>query len=206
MKCGMKLVAVTLMSACAVGPLWAEEKQADWTPLWNTKDFAGWHEIGSGQWTIEDGAIVGRHEKSDPKFGHMVTDKTYADFTARLKFKTLKGNSGFYFRVDKQGFSGVEGFQAEIDPTHDTGGLYDTGGRAWVVKPTAEEIKRFFKPHQWNEMIVTAKGRNVTVHVNGIKTAELTDDPGRTKGHIALQLHGGNEMLVMFKDIEIREE
>ncbi|NQT39403.1 MAG: DUF1080 domain-containing protein, partial [Planctomycetes bacterium] len=51
-----------------------------------------------------------------------------------------------------------------------------------------------------------AKGRNVTVHVNGIKTAELTDDPGRTKGHIALQLHGGNEMLVMFKDIEIREE
>jgi hypothetical protein len=39
--------------------------------------------------------------------------------------------------------------------------------------------------------------------VNGIKSAELLDDPGRTSGHIALQLHGGQDMLVEYRQIEI---
>jgi hypothetical protein len=47
---------------------------------------------------------------------------------------------------------------------------------------------------------------DIAVTVSGVKTAELKNDPGKwTKGQIALQLHGGNDMLVMFKDIEIRE-
>jgi hypothetical protein len=42
------------------------------------------------------------------------------------------------------------------------------------------------------------------VHVNGYKTAEIHNDPGRREGHIALQLHGDQDMLVSFKDIEIK--
>ena len=53
-------------------------------------------------------------------------------------------------------------------------------------------------------MTVSAKGQSVIVHVNGYKTAEIRNDPGRTEGHIALQLHGGQDMLVSFKDIEIK--
>ena len=45
---------------------------------------------------------------------------------------------------------------------------------------------------------------SVVVHLNGYKTAEIHNDPGRTEGHIALQLHGGQDMLVSFKDIEIK--
>jgi hypothetical protein len=41
------------------------------------------------------------------------------------------------------------------------------------------------------------------VRINGTKTAELVNDPGRTEGHIGLQLHGGDEMHVEFKDIAI---
>ena len=123
----------------------------------------------------------------------------------RLKFKAVQGNSGLYFRVDKvKGAVGVHGFQAEIDPANDVGGLYETGGRAWVVQPTPEQVKKYFKPGQWNQMTVTAEGRHVVVHVNGQKTAELKDDPGRLEGHIALQLHGGQDMHVEFQDIEIR--
>ena len=134
----------------------------------------------------------------------LVSDKRYKDFTIRLKYKSVQGNSGLYFRADKvPGAVGVHGFQAEIDPANDVGGLYETGGRAWVVKPTAEEVKRYFKPGDWNEMTVQAQGRNVVVHVNGHKTAQLTDDPGRTEGHIGLQLHGGQDMHVEFKDITI---
>jgi hypothetical protein len=71
------------------------------------------------------------------------------------------------------------------------------------VQPSADEVKKFFKPGEWNEMMVTAKGRNVTVHVNGVQTAQLRDDPGRTEGYIALQLHGSQDVEVWFKDIEI---
>jgi hypothetical protein len=42
--------------------------------------------------------------------------------------------------------------------------------------------------------------------VNGIKSAELTDDPGRTEGRIALQLHGNQDGDVWFKDIEIQAD
>ena len=54
-------------------------------------------------------------------------------------------------------------------------------------------------------MVVSAHGGDITVTLNGVKTAELKNDPGKwRKGRFALQLHGGNDMLVMFKDIEIR--
>jgi hypothetical protein len=98
---------------------------------------------------------------------------------------------------------GVHGFQAEIDASNDVGGLYETGGRAWVVQPSAEDVATWFKPQEWNEMVVSAHGRRIVVHVNGCKTAELKNDKGRLKGHLALQLHCGQDMHVMFKDIEI---
>jgi hypothetical protein len=175
--------------------------------LWDGKSLAGWHTIPGGEWKIEEGVIVGRNMASDPRHGHLVTNDQYGDFTVRLKYKSLKGNSGLYFRIEKvPGDVGVKGFQAEIDPANDVGGLYETHGRAWVVKPTADEVKKYFKPGKWNEMTVTAQGRDVVVYVNGQKTAELKNDPGRTTGYLALQLHGSQDVEVMFKDIEIAGE
>jgi len=178
---------------------------AKWKPLWDGKTMAGWHEIGKGSWKIADGAIHARHERTEREFSHLVTDRTFTDFTVRLKYKALKGNSGLYFRIEEKGASGVSGFQAEIDPAKDGGGLYETNGRAWVVQPTPEKIKTWYKPDAWNEMTVTALGRNVTVHVNGVRSAALVDDPGRTEGRFALQVHGGQDCEVLFKDIEILE-
>ncbi len=200
---GLIIAIVTLASFTAAA---AEKRARKWKPLWDGKSLAGWHKIGVGQWTIEDGAIVGRKNKEDPNFGHLVSDTVFGDFTVRAKFKALKGNSGFYFRIEEKGASGVSGFQAEIDPAGNTGGLYETNGRAFVLIPKPEVVKKAFKPDDWNEMVVSARGGDITVTVNGVKTAELKNDPGKwTKGHIAFQLHGGNDMLVMFKDIEIRE-
>ncbi|MFA6543194.1 MAG: DUF1080 domain-containing protein [Limisphaerales bacterium] len=174
-----------------------------WMPLWDGRTLNGWHIIGKGGWEITDAAIHASHMKAEKEFGHLVTDKSYKDFTVRLKYKALKGNSGLYFRIEEKGFSGVSGFQAEIDATKDAGGLYETGGRAWVSHPTPEDVKRWFKPGEWNEMTVAAHGGHIVVHVNGIKSAELQDDPGRSEGRFALQLHGGQDCDVWFKDIEI---
>lgn len=176
---------------------------AKWKPLFDGKTLAGWHPIGQGKWTAEDGMIVGRHDAKED-FGHLVTDKSYKDFTVRLKFKSIKGNSGLYFRIKPEGFSGVSGFQAEIDPQKDVGGLYETNGRSWVSQPTPEQVQKYFKPGEWNDMKVRAVGGDITVWINGVVSAELKNDPGQfTHGPFALQVHGGQEGLVYFKDLEI---
>jgi hypothetical protein len=179
---------------------------ADWKPLWDGKTLKGWHEIGTGKWVVENGAIHGTHANNQRDYGHLVSDRVYTNFTVRLKYKSVAGNSGLYFRIEEKGSSGVSGFQAEIDPDKDTGGLYETNGRKWVVKPKASEVKRWYKPGEWNEMSVTANGAHIVVHVNDIKTAELPNDSkGRSSGKLALQLHGGQNVDVWFKDIEIEE-
>ena len=198
MKRGFVLLFVLALSPLLLG---AAER---WQPLWDGATFDGWQIIGKGQWTIEDGAIRGRQVASEPEYGHLVTTKTYRDFTARLKFKAVRGNSGFYFRIEQSGFSGVSGFQAEIDAVRDVGGLYETNGRNWVVQPSAEAVATWFRPGEWNEMTVTAREGNIIVHVNGHQTAELRDDPGRRSGQLALQVHGGEDCEVWFKDLEIR--
>ena len=98
----------------------------------------------------------------------------------------------------------MTGFQAEIDATRDVGGLYETNGRSWVSKPTAEQVATWYRPGEWNEMSVTARGGDITVRVNGKVTAELRNDPGRREGRFALQVHGGQDVEVWFKDIEVR--
>lgn len=178
----------------------------NWRPLWDGKTLQGWHVIGKGNWKIEDGAIHGTHAKSEPEFSHLVTDRAFTNFTLRVKYKTLKGNSGVYFRIEEKGYGGVSGFQAEIDPRQDAGGLYETNGRAWVSQPKPDQVKTWFRPGEWNEMTIRARGGDIVVTVNGKKSAEVKNDPGRPWGKIALQLHGGDDCDVWFKDIEISEE
>lgn len=175
----------------------------EWQPVMDGDNFDGGHIIGTGEWKIENGVIHATHSKNDQEFGHLVSNSSLSDFCVRLKYKAAKGNSGFYFHIEESGASGVSGFQAEIDAEKDAGGLYETNGRGWVVQPKAEDVKKWFKPQDWNVMTVTARGRRVAVEVNGHKTAEVRDDPGRTEGQFALQLHGGQDVEVWFKDIEM---
>lgn len=182
-----------------------DKKNTNWVSLFNHADLEGWHALPGGKWEVKDGNIIGISPASEPRHGILLTDTEYDDFRLKVIYKAIKGNSGLYFRVEKvEEPVHVYGFQAEIDPEKDAGGLYETGGRGWVVKPGAEEVKKWYKPDEWNEMIVTAIGRDVTVEVNGYQTATLRNDPGRTKGYIGLQLHGGMEMEVLFSDVLIQ--
>ena len=184
----------------------AQEKpkaEATWQSLFDGKTLAGWHQVGDGQWVVEEGAIVGRTQTGAKLYGLLVSDAVYRDLTVRLKFKSLKGNSGFYVRMVLEKPDKAHGLQIEIDPRKGTGGIYESYGRAWIVQPTAEDLAKYFKLDDWNELTVAAFGGNVEVKVNGIASAKVQDDPSRPGGSLAMQMHAGNEMLVMFKDIEI---
>jgi hypothetical protein len=184
----------------------ADNGRHRWKPLWDGKTLGGWHLIGKGDWQVTGGAICASHAAGEAEFGHAVSDGVFGDFTARLTYKAVRGNSGFYFHIEEKGFSGVSGFQAEIDPNQDAGGLYETNGRSWVSKPAAEDVKKWYRPNAWNTMTVHAYGRRVAVDVNGHRTAELQDDPGRPEGRFALQVHGGQDCEICFKDLEILEK
>ena len=176
-----------------------------WKPLFDSKSLAGWKPLPGGTWQVVDGAILGQSPRSEPRHGILLSEKTFKDFTIRAKFRVTSGDSGFYFRCKQvKGGVSVHGFQVEVDYSQETGGLYETGGRAWVVKPSKEEIpKKKYKPGEWTDLQLSAHGGRIVVRINGRKTAELVDDPGRTEGHIGLQLHGGDEMHVEFKNLEI---
>ncbi len=100
-------------------------------------DFSG------GTWDVKDGVLVGTSPKSERRHGILLSDRTFSDFILTAKFRVISGNSGLYFRAERvpQGV-GVHGFQVEVDTSQKTGGLYETGGRGWVEKPTAEAIQQ----------------------------------------------------------------
>jgi hypothetical protein len=182
----------------------AQEKTTPWTPLFDGKTLAGWHHFGEGKWVVEDGAIVGRTQQAAKLYSLLVSDAVYHDFTVRLKFKSIKGNSGFYIRTVLESPDKAHGLQIEVDPRSNSGGIYESYRRAWIAKPDPGAYAKAFKPDDWNELTIAAYGPSVRVTLNGVTTADLKDDASRPAGQLAMQMHAGNEMLVMFKDIEIQ--
>ena len=197
--------AIFLLAMYSCGPQ-GDSTATNWQPLFNHQNLDGWHASPGGTWQVEDGCIVGKSSADEPLHGILLHDGIYDDFKLKVVYKANEGNSGVYFRVEEVDDPvHVYGLQAEIDPEKDAGGLYETGGRNWVVQPTPEDVKKWYKPNEWNEMVIVCKGRDLAVFLNGYKTAELHDDPGRTSGLIGLQLHGNMDMDVRFKDILIME-
>lgn len=179
-----------------------------WEPLWDGKGFDGWNPRGGGKWYIQAGVIHANGVASGGG-GLLVSAQEFSDFTIRLKFQAVKGNSGLLFRMgtkepEQEGDEPtLESFEAEIDEAQNVGGLFAVGGREWVGRPDQETMDRSFKPGDWNEMVVSARERRIAIFLNGVKTVDVTDDPGRLSGRLALQIPGGQDVEMLFKDIEI---
>jgi 3-keto-disaccharide hydrolase len=180
-----------------------------WTPLFNGKDLSGWKAYGDEKWLAENGTVLG--ESAADKYGYLVTDQKFRDFDLRVRFKgEASGNSGLFFHCRITGTSetgpDIEGIQAEVDPTpgHHTGGLYESGGRGWLIQPTAAGEKAL-KPGEWNELEVSTHGNHIVTRLNGVEIVNYRDPaPKFTEGSIALQIHTGGGVKVLWKDIEIR--
>ena len=185
----------------------AAAEPAAWKPHFNGTDLTGWHTQPGGEWKVVDGTILGTSPKAEKRHGLLVSDKQFKNFRVRAKFRVTNGDSGFYFRAAKTKTKvAIQGFQAEVDNSPEVGGLYETAGRAWVKRPDPELIKKLVKPGEWTDILVTAIGDDITVSLNGTVVTELLGDAKcRKEGHIALQLHGGMDMHVEFKDLAILE-
>lgn len=147
----------------------------------------------------------------------------------------VEGNSGIQFRsklLDEKGFR-VGGYQADFDAGNSYSGIiYDeagvAGGRGIMSKrgekthytadgdpkkPTVSklaksdgELKQAIKAGDWNDVVLIAKGNQITYSINGNVTTEMIDESSKalTEGVLALQLHAGHTMDIQFKNIRIK--
>ena len=179
----------------------AQEK----TSLFNGKNLDGWKIHGTEKWYVEDGLLV-CESGPDNKYGYLSTEKNYDDFELTLEFKQeANGNSGVFIRSTFEGTK-VSGWQVEVaPPNHDTGGIYESYGRGWLVK-IPEEKENILKMGQWNKMKIRVVGANVTTWLNGKQMVDINDEKiAKGKGAIALQIHDGGGIKVKWRNLKVKE-
>ena len=171
--------------------------------LFNGKDLTGWKVYGTEKWYVEKGELI-CESGPDKQYGYFATEKSFKDFELTLEFKQeSNGNSGVFFHSSIEGTK-VSGWQAEVAPlNHNTGGIYESYGREWLIKP-APEKEKFLKEGEWNKMKIRVKGDEVTTWLNGEQMITLKDEKiGSITGKIALQIHDGGGVKVRWRNIKV---
>ena len=171
--------------------------------LFNGKDLTGWTIYGTEKWYVEDGLLISE-SGPDAEYGYLGTKETFKNFELTVEFKQeANGNSGVFFRSSIEGTK-ITGWQAEVAPPgHDTGGIYESYGRGWLIKPDKEKDKAL-KFGDWNTMKVRVVDATVTTWLNGTEMITLTDEKiGGAEGSIALQIHSGGGIKVYWRNIKV---
>ena len=195
-----KIVLAGLVMVFSFGFQLNAQKKA----LFNGENLDGWTNYGTEKWYVEDGLLV-CESGPDKEYGYLATDKHYKDYVLTLKFKQeANGNSGVFIRSTIEGTK-VSGWQVEVAPKgKHTGGVYESYGRGWLIKPTAEK-EEALKEGEWNTMKIRVVGDELTSWLNGEQMVTITDEKiGKGVGSIALQIHSGGGIKVRWKDIKIK--
>jgi hypothetical protein len=175
------------------------------TKLFNGKDLTGWKVHGTEKWFVENGELI-CESGPDKQYGYLVSDKDFKNFELKVEFKQeSNGNSGVFFHCSIEGTK-ISGWQAEVAPLNkSTGGIYESYGRGWLIKPEAAKEK-FLKEGEWNTMVVRMEGNTVKTWLNGEPMIVLEDEKiGSAVGKIALQIHDGGGVKVRWRKVEIKE-
>ena len=180
------------------------------------KGLKPWKMDKDGAWEIKDGVL----SPSAKPGGYIWTKKSYGDFEISVDYKTSENcNSGLFFRTDpKNAVQG--GFEIQIASAgiykgkHVVGSLYD------AKEPSAAAGK---PDGEWNTMVVTCEGPNISVTLNGQNVIDVNIDdwdtgnqnPDGSKnkfktalkdlprtGKIGLQYHGHP---VWFRNLKIKQ-
>jgi Domain of Unknown Function (DUF1080) len=173
--------------------------------LFNGKDLTGWTNNGTEKWYVDNGELV-CESGPDKKYGYLSTNKSYKNFVLKLNFKLeANGNSGVFVRSSIEGVK-ISGWQVEVaPPDHHTGGIYESYGRGWLIKPNPLHEK-YLNATDWNKMEIRCVGDQITSWLNGHKMVDLTDEKiGKGNGFIALQIHDGGGIKVRWKNIRVKE-
>lgn len=195
----MKKISISVFFVLLFSTVTAQKES-----LFNGIDLSGWKIHGTELWYVEDGLLV-CESGPDQKYGYLSTEEYYDDFILTLEFKQEdNGNSGVFFRSTLEGTK-ISGWQVEVAPPgNDSGGVYESYGRGWLIKPEPKKDKAL-KMGDWNKMKIKVVGDQVTTWLNGTKMISIQDEKiGKGKGSIALQIHDGGGIKVKWKNLNIK--
>ncbi len=188
------LVAV-IYAAAQSTPAYAQQGEG-WVALFDGKNLGDWDKVGETNWRVEDGAIVA-DKKTSKDAAHLVSKAKYKDFMLHIEFwSSDDANSGIFLRCsDPAKVTDRTCYEANIfdqrkDPTYGTGGIV----HYVEVNPMPKAGGK------WNTFEITAKGRTITVKLNGAQTAQLHNGLF-TEGPITLQ-HGAG--VIKFRKVAIK--
>lgn len=208
-------LAGCLISSAAIATDGAPAVVADdeWVALFDGRSIDAWvRRGGRAEYEVLDGTIVGTSRAGTPN-SFLCTPDDYADFILEFEFKVDPGlNSGVQIRgQSREDYKNgrVHGYQVEIDPSERawTGGIYDEGRRGWLAPlENRPEARAAFKPEQWNQIRVEARGDSLRTWVNDVPAADLKDDT-TPSGFIALQVHStqsSDPLQVRWRNLRIK--
>jgi hypothetical protein len=118
--------------------------------------------------------------------------------------KDLKGWEGLS-QQDREHFA-VEGPQCDMGQIY-WGSLYGEhflGDRMMKAAPKAT-VDKVLKKEDFNEYYIKCVGKHVTIKLNGETTVDQDFSQLPGSGIIAWQLHAGQPMEVIFKDIQFKD-
>ncbi len=185
-----------------------------WQALFNGKDRTGW-ETEDGRpppdnWGVSHGVLWTHGPNKDT---WLMTEGEYTDFELRLEYRMATGtNSGVALYTPPGGHPTKSGLEIQIldDASEKNLKPADATGALWDVVPPLKSAA--YPPGEWNHMLITARGRRITVDLNGVRVLDADLDkykdragkhPGllRDKGRIGLQSYKNN---CDFREIYVR--
>jgi hypothetical protein len=205
--------------------------------IFNGRDLTGW-DGEPGFWLVKDDVIIAQVNPGIPVKNHSYLiwrGGKVGDFELSLKVRSTMGNSGIDYRADHVPTDRdgqplkwtIRGYQADIAEGW-MGSLYNWGkpgaqpgqfvtvtGEENVAKSVGSVVDKdvlynsgYYRPKQWNEFTVIARGSHILQRINGFPVVEFIDNSreARRQGLLGLQLHSGRgPFLNEFRDIRIKQ-
>ncbi len=149
----------TLFSAILVLAVGFSALAADdpgWVRIFDGKTLNGWKATENpGHWTVQEGAIVGRGERSH--LFYMAKECVDCEFKAEVRLNH-GGNSGMYFRA-KFETGWPTGYEAQVNNSHGdtkrTGSLYNF----------VNVLEQLVPDDTWWTQHIAVKGNRITIRV-----------------------------------------
>jgi len=189
--------AALALTATGCANLPSSPPAGPWTALYDAgSNLNDWTLLGAANWRLQEGLLQADFLSSKVP-SYLVSKKTYADYRIYAEFWVdSQTNSGIFIRcedplkVDAGTCYEVNIWDTRPDPSYGTGAIVDVA----KVNPMPKA------GGQWNTLDITAKGTQLTVKLNGVTTADVSDK-AHAKGHIALQYGSG---IVKFRKVLIQ--
>jgi 3-keto-disaccharide hydrolase len=199
------LIGLSLVFSPALKVCGADEKET----FFNGKDSSGWEGLPD-YWSVKEGAIIGSTPNGLKFNTFLCSKKKYKDFELKFQVKLTgkgwTGNSGVQIRSEifDQEHLAVKGPQCDMGDVY-WGSLYGERFGGMMKQAPADLVKKVLKKDSFNDYYIKCVGKHVTIKLNGETTVDDDFEKMQDEGIIAWQLHAGQPMEVVFRNIEFKD-